>query len=417
MQKNEIIKKREIFSWCLFDFANSSYATVLITAIYPTFFVSHLAAGKNGDLLWGISIAAANVLVILFGPIMGTIADFNAIKKKFLVSTSFLCIITTAFLYFPNKESIFLAMVLVIISRACFSLTENFISSFLPEISKPKDMGKISGYAWALGYIGGVLSLIMCIIIINNTGKILGVKISMPATALFFALASLPTFIFLKERSKKKSLPKGKGYLSASFNEILKTFKNAKSNKQLLTFLLSFLFYSCGIEIVISFSAIYAKQELGFKIFELMILIIGVNLLASIGAFIFGYIQDKIGTKITIAITLVIWCVVIFGVFITKSKLVFYMLSSLVGISLGSTQSASRAMIGLLTKEGRFGEDFGLWGFSGKLASIIGGLSFGLFVLITGSRRIAILITLLYFVLGLVTLLMIKLNTAENEKL
>jgi UMF1 family MFS transporter len=224
----------------------------------------------------------------------------------------------------------------------------------------------------------------------------------------FFSLFALPTFIFLKERSTKKQLPEGKKILKSAFSDLIKTFRNPKENKNLLIFLIALFFFSCGIAIVFTFSAIYAKQELGFEIWQLMVLIISVNLLASLGAFTFGYVQDKIGAKPTIIITLIIWCAVIIGIVITQSKIAFFTIGIFVGLSLGSTQSASRAMIGLLTSEGRFGEDYGLWGLSTKFAAIIGTFTFGLLVYLTKSRRIAVLVTLGFFIFGLLALLPVK---------
>ncbi len=409
-EKKTKARFKEIFSWCMFDFANSSYITVVITTLYSTFFVSYIVIGKKGDFFWAIATAAGNLLTVIIGPVLGAISDFKASKKRYLIITSILCIFATMLLYFPGKGDIFFSMLLVSVSYMAFALTENFISSFLPEISSKKNMGKISGYAWALGYIGGVISLIISIFIIKKFGNVQGVKISMLFIGVFFFLSALPSFINLKERSMKKALPKGKKILKAAFSDLIETFKNARKNKNLLVFLLSFFFFSCGIAIVFTFSAIYAKQELGFKMSELMLLIIGVNLLASVGAFIFGYIQDKIGAKLTVIITLIIWCAVILGITLTTGKTAFFAIGIFVGLSLGSTQSASRAMIGLLTKDGRFGEDYGLWGLSGKFAAIIGSLSFGLLVYLTNSRRLAVLATLIFFVLGLIILFFVKIN-------
>lgn len=414
--KDKKVKRFEIFSWCLFDFANSSYATIIITAIYPTFFVSYIAPAQKGDFFWGLSNAFANLLVVIIGPILGAIADIKASKKRHLIFTSLLCIITTSLLYFPDKGDVLFSMILIIFSFMAFSLSENFISSFLPEIAPPSKMGKISGYAWSFGYIGGVLCLVICVWIINLYGKIEGIKLSMFITSVFFLTGALPSFIFLKERSEKQNIKSNYSYINIAFKKVINTFKDTKENKNLFIFLLSFFLYYCGIAISITFSAIFATEELKFTTSELMILIIATNLLASLGAFIFGFIQDKIGAKQTIIITLIIWCIAIAGIYFTSNKIVFFIFGSLIGISLGSTQSASRSFVGLLTKEGRFGEDFGLWGLFGKLAIIIGSITFGTIVLITGSRRIAVLFTLMFFILGLFVLLKVKIDKQKFSK-
>jgi UMF1 family MFS transporter len=230
----------------------------------------------------------------------------------------------------------------------------------------------------------------------------------MIVTGVFFFIFSLPSVLWLKERSLKKQREKKASLFFIALKENIETFKKSGKNKNLFTFLLSFFFFSAGIIVVITFSSIFAKEEFGFKTKELLVLIIGVNIAASIGAFLFGFLQDKIGAKKTIIINLFIWCAVITGIFFAKSKPMFYVLGIFIGICLGSTQSSSRAVIGLLTKEGRFGEDFGLWGFFGKLASILGSFSYGFLVFILKSRRFAILFVLLFFIIGLITLFFVK---------
>jgi len=236
----------------------------------------------------------------------------------------------------------------------------------------------------------------------------------MVIVAFFFILTALPAFIFLKERSPKKVRSLKKNYMLESFSELYRNLRDLKANKNLFIFLLSFFFYSSGISVVIAFSAIYAKFELGFSQEHLIIFVLVVNFLACIGALIFGFIQDKIGAKKTILITLISWCVLIPLIYIAKTKLIFFILGSFTGIVLGSSQSASRAIIGILTRKGRFGEDYGLWGLAGKAAAIVGSFSFGAVTYLFDSRRVAILLTFIFFLIGL--LIMFKVHE-KKEKL
>lgn len=403
------VKKSEIFGWCLFDFANSSYATIIITAIYPTFFVSYIAPSGKGDFLWGIATAIAHVFVVILSPLIGVLSDIQKNKKKYLVITTLICVFFTGLLYFPGKGMVFWSILFVAISFTAFSLTENLISSFLPEIAPPQKMGKISGYGWAFGYVGGILSLFICVIIMEKLQFPLGVKISMPVTALFFLIPSFITFILLKEKkSGFRDFEKKKHIFRRAYRRLSETLRNTQENKNLFRFLFSFFLFSCGISIAITFSAIYAQEELGFGMRELLVLIIGINLLASIGAFSFGFLQDKIGAKKTVIITLIIWCVSVAGILFSRTKGSFYLCGSLIGIALGSTQSSSRALVWILTHEDRSGEDFGLWGFAGKIAFIVGSISYGFTAYISQSRRIAVVITLAFFIAGLITALRIQ---------
>jgi len=412
-QNEKKVSKLEIFGWCMFDFANSSYTTVIITAVFNVYFVSVVVSetlyGKGyGEFLWGsVAIPISYFIVIVCGPIIGALADFSGSKKKFLFWSYLICVIFTALLFFVKKGDVTLAIALVILSNLGFAAGENLVSAFLPEIASNKDMGKVSGYAWAFGYWGGLLSLAVCLAIIMGmkevADKTLPVRLTALVTAAFFGLAGIPTFLLLKERKMKEQMPEGYNYWTIGFKRLSNTFNHIKQFRELVKFLITFLIFNCGVMTVIAFAAIYATVTLKFTMQENIFLIIVVNVTASLGAFIFGFVQDKIGSKTTIIITLVLWIVTVVWAFFSESKTSFWMLANVAGLSLGSTQSASRAMVGLFSPEQKSGEFFGFWGLSGKIGAIIGPMTFGFLTLMTGgNQRIAIISTGIFFVLGIV---------------
>ncbi len=404
---------KEIFGWCMFDFANSSYTTIIITAVFNAYFVSIVVSenlfGKGyGEFLWGsVAIPISYFLVIITAPVLGALADFSGSKKKFLFGSYLICIIFTALLFLIKEGDIAEGILFIVISNFGYASGENFASAFLPELAHREEMGKLSGYAWSFGYWGGLISLACCLgIIILMTGfqdKTLPMRLSCLVAAAFFGLSAIPTFLWLKERKSTEKMPYGHNYWTIGFKRLFDTYKSVKEFKELIKFLIIFLIFNSGVMVVISFASIYAVNVLDFSMQENIILIIVVNVTASIGAFIFGFIQDKIGSKKTIIVTLVLWIITVTWAYFSYSKSSFWMLANIAGLALGSTQSASRAMVGMLSPESKSGEFFGFWGLAGKVGAIIGPMTFGLFTLLSGGdRRIAILSTAGFFITGII---------------
>lgn len=397
------VSKKELFGWVMFDFANSSFTTVIVTVVFSAYFVSHVVGDDVlGVKYWGIGLAVSNLIVILSGPVVGAISDFSGSKKKFLFLSYLLCVIFTALLFFVGRGDILSGLILFIFANIGFAAGENFCAAFLPEIARPDDMGKISGYGWATGYIGGLLSLVICVVIFKIWGQDeLQIRSTFVATALFFFVSALPTFLWLKERKAAIPLPKGRHYIGIGFSRLKTTFNDLHDFAELIKFLGVFFLFSCGISTVVSFSAIYAESVVKFTKAETLLFFIVVQVSSSVGAFVFGFVEDRIGAQKTIAVTLLVWIAVIFGVYFAASKAVFWAVGNLAGLAIGSTQSSSRAMVALFTPESKSGEFFGLWGLSGKLAATVGIYSYSLLTSLSGSMRSAILSTGIFFLAGL----------------
>lgn len=399
----------------MYDFANSGYTTVVLTAVFNTYFVSVIAAGEgsshsgNATLLWTIALAIANTLVLVSAPILGAIADHSAGKKRFLIVTSLGCILFTALLGLAGPGDVALAMLLVILATFMFSTGENLIAAFLPEIAPPDQAGRISGYGWTIGYLGGMLVLGLCLLAINLAqaqGKSAAeyVPLCMLIVAACFALGTLPTFLWLRERAKPSAYTPGQ-LIQAGFQRLRLTFSHAHRFTDLLRFLMALAIYQCGVNVVVVLAAVYAQQVMGFTTTDTIKLILVVNLTAALGAFVLGHVQDRLGSVRTLAITLGIWIVAISALYMSETRTHFWLGANLIGIALGAIQSGSRALVSQFSPPQYAGEFFALWGLAGKLAAIIGPLSYGAITYLSqGNHRLALLSTLVFFVGGLIAL-------------
>lgn len=416
--RKELAPRKELISWAMYDFANSGYTTVVLTAIYSAYFVGVVAATpdstNNGvaTLLWSIAIGLANALILFTAPVLGAIADYSASKKKMLAFTTIGCVVMTALLGFTTSDTLLLSMFLLAGSAFLFGTGENLIAAFLPEIAPPDKVGKVSGFSWALGYIGGLLVLAVSLAYIEMV-KPLGhtaeqfVPVTLWITALVFAIASAPTFLFLKERQQPNlnSPSSMSSYTRIGFSRLRQTLQNRHQFRDLFRFLFSLCIFSSGIYTVIVIAAIYAQEVMHFSTTENIVMIMVVNITAAIGAFIFGLFQDRLGAKRTLELTLIIWILAITIAWQGDTKIHFWIAANLIGLAMGSSQSAGRALVALFAPDGRSAEFFGLWGLSIKLAAIIGPMSYGFIAWYSdGDHRQAIFSTLMFFVVGLFVL-------------
>ncbi len=403
----------------MFDFANSGYTTVVLTTIFNAYFVSVVAGnGRDTDgsatLLWSVAIGLANALVLASAPLLGAIADFGAHKKRFLAVSTVGCVIATAALGFVGPGDVITGMLFVVISTFLFATGENLIASFLPDIAAPEDMGRVSGYGWSLGYLGGLAVLAICLAWVQwaeGQGQQAAefVPVTMWITAAAFAFAALPTFLILRERARPQTLPPGQHYLTIGFERLRLTFAHVRHYRDLFRFLITLAVYYCGIHTVIVLAAIYAQEVMGFTFRDTIVLILVVNLTAAIGAFGFGQLQDRLGSVPTLAFTLGVWVAALVIAFSSESRAAFWVAANLIGIALGSSQSAGRALVGQFSPPSRTAEFFGLWGFAGKLAAIIGPMTYGLVAFLShGDHRLALLATSVFFIAGLLLLLTVN---------
>lgn len=392
----------------MYDFANSSYTTVVVTAIFNTYFVAVVTEGKPwGTLAWTAALAAANVLLMLLGPVIGAYADLRANKKRLLLASTVGCVATTAALSLAGPQTLWLTMLLLVLSSTFFGIGESLAAAFLPELATPQNQGKLSGWGWSVGYVGGLLSLGLCLFYVNwasAAGQQARefVPVTMLITAAMFGLASLPTFLFLRERARPQGRGRTEKVITQAGARLWETLRHARHYTDLRRFLICIVVYQAGIQAVIALAAIYAQQAMGFSTQDTVMLIIVVNVTAAVGAFAFGYVQDRFGHVATISGTLVGWIVMIAFAWMAHGSLLFWIAANIAGLCLGASQSAARAFVGVLSPPARRGEFFGLWGMAVRLASIVGPLTYGFVSWVSeGDHRLAMLITGSYFIVGL----------------
>ncbi len=386
----------------MFDFANSSYTTVVVTFAFSLYFTRLVAAGPAADLWWGRGITVSNVIVLLLSPLLGAIADDSGRKKAFLFGTYVLCVAGTASLWFVRPGYVLTALALFVVSNVAFSFGENFAAAFLPEISTPKNVGRISGFGWGLGYFGGLLSLFAILPFVKDGFELTNLdnlRRVWPTTAAFFLVAALPTFLILRERAPRRSHSLAH-YAASGFTRLATTIRSAAYFKQLVRFLAVFFLFSMGLTSIIAFVSVYAQRTIGFTIPELLGLLLVLQIASAGGAFLFGSIQDRIGARRTIQISLVLWIAVSAAVVTTSDKGVFWVTALFAGLGIGSLQSASRGLVGAFSPVTKSGEFFGLWGLAGKAAYACGPLAFGFVSSLTGSQRTAALVNAAFFVAG-----------------
>lgn len=418
------VQRREVWGWAMYDFANSSYTTVVITAIFNAYFVAAVA----GDAVWATfawtaTLAASYLALMVLGPLVGAWADLHARKKAALAVTTLGCVVCTAALYFAAPGALAFAIVMLALSNLFFGLGENLVAAFLPELGNSDAQGKLSGWGWSIGYFGGLLTLGACLAYISwasarGQDAAQFVPVTMLITAVFFALASLPTFLLLRERARPQAVATTAGLLRDTIARLRQTWLRARHYQDLRRFLGCIVVYQAGVQAVIALAAIYAQQAMGFGTQQTILLIIVVNLTAAVGAFCFGYIQDRIGHVPALALTLGGWIGMIVLAWFAEGPGLFWVAANLAGVSLGASQSAARALVSVLSPPGRAGEFFGLWGLANRLAAIAGPLTYGSVTWLSGgNHKLAMLITGSYFVAGLLLLLAVDTERGRRAAL
>jgi UMF1 family MFS transporter len=391
----------------MYDFANSGYTTVVLTAVFNAYFVSTVAGNAPwATFAWTAALSVSFALVMIAGPIVGAWADAHAAKKRVLLAATIVCIAGTATLAGAGPGTVGWAVAFIIVSNFAYAIGENICAAFLPELARPEALGKVSGWGWSLGYCGGIVALgisLWWVMTAASRGSTTAEAVggTMIITAAIYALAAVPTFLFLEERAQ----PDAGARATAAFARLRETFVHARQYRDLLLVFACGTCYQAGVATVIALAAIYAEQVMGFKTQDTIMLVLLVNVTAAIGAFAFGYAQDRLGKVLALRVTIVGWVVMVVVAYFSETRATFWVAANLAGLCMGSSQSAGRAIVAYLSPAGRAAEFFGLWGFATRLAAILGPLTYGAVTWITGgNHRLAILLTGIFFVAALVVL-------------
>jgi UMF1 family MFS transporter len=407
---NEGVRPREVFAWSMYDFANSGYTTVVLTAVFNAYFVGVVAQKASwATLAWTLALSASYALTMLVMPPLGAWCDLHANKKRMLALATIGCVGATVVLAGAGRGDLWLAIFAIIASNFFYSVGESLTAAFLPELARNRSLGKVSGWGWSFGYFGGMLSLGLCLAYVLSAQKAgqtadQFVPVTMLITAAVYGLAAVPTFLWLRERAVPRPGAEPAG-ARAAVQRLRQTWREAQRYRDFIRLLACGACYQAGIAVVITLAAVYAEQVMRFEQAQTMVLIFLVNIASAVGAFAFGYGQDRLGHKKALAITLVGWIAMVLLACLAVTPAVFWLASVLAGLCMGSSQSCGRAMVGALTPPDRLAEFYGLWSFATRVASIVGPITYGVVTFVTaGNHRLAFLLTGLFFVAGLVIL-------------
>jgi UMF1 family MFS transporter len=399
------LSRGRILSWTLFDFANTAFYVLILTVGYPLYFKKIVAGGSTqGDALWGAAFSISMLLVALLSPVLGAVADYGVGKKRFLGIFTGLCVAATAGLFFVEESMILAGMTLLILANIGFEAGLVFYDSFLPEITTERSYGRVSGYGFAMGYVGSLITLMIALPLYQDgfaSGNLPNVRLSFLLAAGLFLFFSLPLFLFVPDRQRHASLKFD--FLLIGFRRIRATFQQFPRYRPVARFLIAYFLYIDAINTIIVFSSIFADETLKLGVEEIILFFALVQTSAIAGSLLFGVLADKVGHKRSLVSSLLLWIVILVVAYFVEDKTTFFVVGILAGVALGSSQSASRSLMSMLVPPEKRTEFFGFYSFFGKASAVLGPAIFGI-VSSNINQRAALLAVGVLLVTGLILL-------------
>lgn len=404
-------RRREVLSWALYDFGSSAFNTLMITFIFNRFFTDVIAPDVNtGTVMWARAINISAVVVALISPVLGAVADYSGRKKLFLVFFALLSIVFTMLLFVAGPTAAAgTVVILFVIANIGFEAANVFYYAFLPDVSDDSNIGRVSGRGFFLGYIGGLISLAIGLGMIRGwlpKDDYLNVRATILLVSVWYLVFSLPMFLFVKQKALPQKIEGG--YIRHGFSRLFATIKHARQYSEAGKLLIARMIYNDGLGTIIAMASIYAGAVLGMPLEEVLMMGIALNVFAGLGAFGFGYVDDRIGGKKTILISLVFLTIGASIGVLSASKSAFWVAASLIGFMMGPNQSASRSLLSKITPIDKQAEFFGLYSFSGKLSSLLGPLVYGTVVAQTGNHKAAMASIIVFFLVGGAILMLVR---------
>lgn len=407
---------RAVAAWCLYNWANHAFPAVITTFVFATYFTQMVASDPvTGTAWWGHAQAVAGVVIAILSPVLGSIADLTGRRKIWLAAFSILAVLTIAALWYvtPSPSSALLGLTLVATATVAFEIATVFYNALLPEIAPPTHIGRISGWGWGLGYVGGILCLgIVLVVFVQADPPPFGldktaaenVRAVAPFSALWYAVFAVPLFLIVAEPAGAKSsmglaIRRGLTDLATTAASLW------RSQRFVVWFLLAQMIYTDGLTTLFAFGGIYAAGTFGMQMSEVIVFGIALNMTAAIGALGFAWIDDWIGARRTIAISLTAITALSAGLLVIESKLWFWALALVLGVFFGPAQAASRSMIARLAPPSHRAQMFGLFSLSGRVTAFVGPAVLAWTTAAAGSQRAGMATILAFFVTGLLLLL------------
>jgi len=415
---------RTVFAWAMYDFASSAFSALVLTFIFSTYFTEVIAPNKIvGTALWSRGLTVSGITAALFSPLLGALADTGAMRKKILAVLTGIAILATASLFFVLPGEVMQAMSLFVVANLAIEMGMVFYNSFLPDISPQDRIGRVSGYGWALGYLGGLLAMLIALTgfiqpdvpwfgFTHDAGE--NIRATNLLVALWLAVFSLPLFFGLREERAKNvgNLPE---LLKASWRQLGVTLREIRRYREIMRLLAARVFYNDGILTIFSFGGIYAKGTFGFSFKEIMVFGIVLNITAGLGALLLGFLDDIIGGKRTIQITNMAFMAATVLAVWAPNKNYFWIAGIAVGLFSGPNQAASRSLMARFVPVEKESEFFGFYAFSGKATAFLGPMLLGIITALYESQRAGISVVLVFFVIGII--LLNRVDEAEGKRL
>ena len=410
------VQKRAVWSWAIYDFGNSAFTTLVVTFVYSLYFTDYLAPDPiQGTALWTRGVAITAVVVALCSPVLGALADRGGYRKTFLLISTLVAVFATAVLYRFEPGQAMTALFVFVIANIAYEFGTVFYNAFLPDLTNERNIGKVSGWGWGLGYFGGLIALVIALLILIrpevpwfgfSTDNDENIRATNLLVAVWFLLFSLPLFLFVRV-SRPRPSQRGT-IIRDSFAQLGDTFRQISKHRETVKFLIARLFYNDGLVTIFALGGIYAGVTFGFTFDEVVVFGIVINLAAGIGAIVMGYIDDRVGAKRTIVVSLLgLIGAALIGIF-AASAAWFWVAGIVIGVFAGPNQSASRSLMGRYVPPGMQNEFFGFFAFSGKLTAFIGPWLFGEVTRLADSQRAGMAVVLIMLAIGLVLLLNVR---------
>ncbi len=422
MNKSIQKDKKSIAAWCFYDWANTAFSTVIITFIFGVYFSREIAVDETlGSAQWSYTIAASGLIIAILAPIFGAMADQGGSKKRWILLFSMMCIIASSLLWFatPNSETphILFILMLVAIGNIGLELSQVFYNALLPDIAPKKMVGRLSGWAWGLGYLGGLTALGIMLFFFIGVGdnpplinlprdEFEHIRIAGPFIALWFFVFMMPLLFFTKE-VKAKTVDT-KNAFKDGIRELVQNFKNLKQYKNIIRFLIASAIYRDGFVTLFAIGGVFAADQYGMDFTEILIFAIGLNISAGIGAIGFSFMDDYVGSKQTIIVSLMGLIGLGALVFFIEDKNSFILLALGLGIFIGPVQAASRTMVTKIASKDMIAQSYGFYALTGKSISFLGPLFYGLATSIFNTQLAGMGSIILFWIVGLILLFKVK---------
>jgi UMF1 family MFS transporter len=403
---------RAIWSWALYDFANSVFTTLVVTFVYATYFTQAIAGDPvTGTAQWSRAVTITAVIVAVASPVLGALADRGGYRKRFLLISTIVAIIATASLYRVMPGEVGAALTLFVVANVAYEFGTVFYNAFLPDISPPGRIGTVSGLGWGIGYIGGLCGLAVALFALVQPAEPLfgfstangeNIRATNLLVAVWFGVFSIPVFLCVKEDRAHVS-SRGRVIVEA-LAQMRDTFREIRKHGQTVRFLIARLIYNDGLVTIFAFGGIYASETFGLSLQEVLVFGIVINLAAGMGAVAMGYLDDRFGAKSMILASLVGLTVATSIAIFATGTVWIWVAGVMIGIFSGPNQSASRSLMGRFVPRDRENEFFGFFAFSGKLTAFIGPFTLGVLTAVSGSQRVGVSVVLVLFLIGMLLL-------------